>query len=118
MTEKIHNGRSVYKEEIFEKYAFWKFLPAQLRSQPQAVIEKHGISDEDVLELLQIPNQKEFAKKFNIGDPGTLSEWNKKLLKENPVPYIQFWSKFLSGNVMFAQYKRILKNGNGNDVRT
>lgn len=118
MSQEIQNSRKVYKGEIFEKYAYWKFLPAQLRNQPQAIIEKHGILDEEVLELLKIPNQKEFAKQFKIGDPGTLSDWNKKLLKENPIPYIQFWSKFLSGNVMFAQYKRILKNGNGNDVRT
>jgi uncharacterized protein YnzC (UPF0291/DUF896 family) len=110
-------SRGVYKSEIFERYALWKYLPSQLRGQPKDTIERMGIIDEDILLLFEIKNQKEFADKFQLGDEGTLSDWNKRLLKESSMQYIRHWSKYLDGNVVFAHYKKILKDPTGNDTK-
>lgn len=115
--EKTNNTRGVYKRTEFEMYAFWKFLPSQLRGQPKQVFEKLGILDDQVFELAQIMSQKEFAEKYGIKDEGTLTDWNKKLQKENSLQYIKFWSKHLDPSVMFSQFKKIFEDPKGNDVK-
>jgi hypothetical protein len=110
------NGRKAYKEEEYEMYAYWKFLPVQLRGLPEESIKKLGIDDEDVLFLLAIKTQRQFAAEFGIKDLGTLTDWNKRLMKENSLPYIRFWSKFLDGNVVFAHYKKILQDPKSQDI--
>jgi len=112
----LNNGRGVYKEEEYEKYAYWKFLPVQLRDLGEDSVRKLGIDDEEVLSLLAIKTQTQFASKFGIKDLGTLTDWNKRLRKESSLPYIRFWSKFLDGNVIFAHYKKILKDPTSQDI--
>ena len=78
----------VYKTQDFESYVIWKSLPSFLKGQPKQVLEKYGINEDLLMELLEIKSQKEFAQRFTIKDPGTLTDWNKRIEKEGSKTWI------------------------------
>lgn len=53
-----------------------------LRGQPEPVLQKMGMDDPEVFELLKIKTQTEFAEQYGIKDLGTLTDWNKIIHKE------------------------------------
>lgn len=107
----------VYKTQDFSSYVLWKSLPSFLKGQPRAVLEKFGISDEAMLQLLEIKTQTEFAHKFGVKDLGTLTDWNKRIEKEGLLTSINSWARNLTPNVVFALYKNVSKNGRAHEVR-
>lgn len=109
---------NVYKKQEFESYVLWRSMPSILRGQPRHVIEKLGIDDEVAMALLDIKNQTEFAKKFDIKDPGTLSAWNKKIEEDGGLmKHIHVWAKKLTPNVISALYRETTKTGRASEVR-
>ena len=73
--------------------------------------EELGIDDEELLELIEIKTQGQFAEKFGIS-PSTLSEeWN---VKKPPVEYEDIdwrtWAKKLTKNVMQCLLDGIVKD--------
>jgi len=114
------NGKAphVYKKQEFESYVLWRSMPSILRGQPRHVIERLGIDDEVAMSLLDIKNQTEFARRFDIKDLGTLSAWNKKidemggLMKD-----ISCWAKKLTPNVISALYREATKTGKASEVK-
>ena len=118
-TKKPKNAekRGVYKTQDFETYALWKSLPSFLRGQPRHVLEKLGIDDEIALSLLEIRTQTEFAKRFDIKDLATLTDWNKRLEDEGMVQRINAWARKLTPNVIFALYRTARKHGKAAEVR-
>lgn len=107
----------VYKTRDFSSYVLWKSLPSFLKGQPRAVLEKFGISDEVMLQLLEIKTQTEFAHRFGVKDLGTLTDWNKRIEKEGLLTSINSWARNLTPNVVFALYKNVSKNGRAHEVR-
>jgi hypothetical protein len=107
----------VYKTQDFSSYVLWKSLPSFLRGQPRSVLEKFGISDEAMLQLLEIKTQTEFAHRFGVKDLGTLTDWNKRIEKEGLLTSINSWARNLTPNVVFALYKNVSKNGRAHEVR-
>lgn len=107
----------VYKTQDFESYAMWKSLPSFLRGQPRQVLEKFGIDEEIAISLLEIKTQAEFAKRFDIKDPSTLTDWNKRLEKEGTISRIHEWARKLTPNVIFALYRNVSKNGKAAEVK-
>ncbi len=107
----------VYKTQDFSSYVLWKSLPSFLKGQPRAVLEKFGISDEAMLQLLEIKTQTEFARRFGVKDLGTLTDWNKRIEKEGLLTSINSWARNLTPNVVFALYKNVSKNGRAHEVR-
>jgi len=108
----------VYREQDFEMYVLWKSLPSIFRGKNRDELEKAGITDEAMIDLLSIKNQTQFAKRFEIPDVTTLTDWNKKieehdLLKEKR----KFWLKKLTGNVMGAFYRHTMKEGDAARVK-
>ena len=110
-------NQGVYKTQDFESYAMWKAMPSILRGQPRQVLEKFGIDDEVAIGLLEIKTQTEFAKRFDIKDLSTLTDWNKKIEKEGLVPGINAWARKLTPNVLMALYKTITKSGKAAEVK-
>jgi hypothetical protein len=108
---------TVYKKQDFDTYVLWKSLPSFLRGQPRVVLEKFGLTDDLVLELLQIKTQTEFSVKFGIKDLGTLTDWNKRIDKDGLINPLNSWARKLTPNVVFALYKNITKNGRAHEVR-
>jgi hypothetical protein len=108
----------VYKKQEFESYVLWRSMPSILRGQPKHVIEKLGIDDEIAVSLLDIKNQTEFAKRFGIKDPGTLSAWNKKIDEDGGLmKSISAWAKRLTPNVVSALYREATKTGKAAEVK-
>jgi hypothetical protein len=117
MDETTKRNTGVYRKQDFNSYVLWKSLPSFLKGQPKVMIEKFGINDEIVVELLQIKTQGEFATKFDIKDPGTLTDWNKRIEKEGLLTSINSWARSLTPNVVLALYKNASKHGKAQEVR-
>lgn len=118
MSDELSNTRTgVYKTQDYESYATWKSLPSFLKGQPRQVLEKLGIDEDVTISLLEIKTQTEFAKRFNIKDPGTLTEWNKRLEKEGLISHIHNWARKLTPNVIGALYRNASKNGKASEVK-
>ena len=116
--ETINSKRSgVYKKQDFDSYVLWKSLPSVLRGQPRQMLEKFGIDDDITIGLLEIKTQAEFAKRFDIKDPATLTDWNKRIEKDGLVPSIYDWARKLTPNVLLSLYKAITKNGKAQEVK-
>ena len=115
--EEIPKKSEVYKKQDFESYALWKSLPSFLRGQPQQVLEKFGVDEEIAISLLEIKSQAEFARRFNIKDPATLTDWNKRLEKEGSLPRIHEWARKLTPNVIGALYRNVSKTGKASEVK-
>ena len=107
----------VYRKQEFDSYVLWRSLPSFLKGQPRNVLEKMGINNEIVMDLLEIRTQTEFAKRFDIKDLGTLTDWNKRIEKEGMIPSIHSWARDLTPNVVMALYKNVTKNGKAQEVR-
>ena len=110
------NTQGVRKTQEFEAYAMWKALPAFLRGQPRQVLEKLGVDEEIALSLLEIRSQAEFAKRYDIKDPATLTDWNKKLEKDGLIPQLHAWARKLTPNVIWALYRTATKQGKAAEV--
>jgi hypothetical protein len=91
-------------------------LPSFLKGQPKVALEKFGIEEDSLFELLSIKSQLEFSKKYKI-DTGTLTDWNKRLEKDGLVTDINSWARKLTPNVIFALYKNIIKSGRAHEVK-
>ena len=110
-------SQGVYRTQDFDSYAVWKSMPSVLRGQPRQVLEKFGIDDEVAISLLEIKTQTEFAKKFDIKDLATLTDWNKKIEKDGLIQGINAWARKLTPNVLFALFKTISKEGRASEVK-
>lgn len=99
-------------QEIYDLYAIWKSLPVTLMSKMSRddVINKVGIEDEVLLDLIELRTQGEFAEKYDLS-PNTLSEWNKKIKEKDPLFEARNWAKHLAKNMMFSLYSHALKKG-------
>lgn len=119
MADELDNEKrsKVYKTQDFESYALWKSLPSFLRGQSRQVIERFGIDEEVVISLLEIKTQRQFAERFGIKDPATLTDWNKRLEKEGTIDRVHDWARKLTPNVIFALYRNASKNGKAHEVR-
>ena len=109
-------SKDPYKKQVYETYALWKSLPSFLKGQPRVALEKFGIEEEAIFELLGIKTQLAFSKAYEI-DVSTLTEWNKRLEKDGLILGINAWARKLTPNVIFALYKNIIKSGRAHEVR-
>ena len=107
-----------YKEQEFEMYVLWKSLPAILRGQEPRIYEQLKITDELVLQLLEIKNQTQFAKKFDVKDLATLTDWNKKIEEHDLLKNKRKeWAKRLTSNIVLALYKKALIEGDAARIK-
>lgn len=109
-------SKEPYKQQTYETYALWKSLPTFLKGQPKMSLEKFGIEEDILFELLQIKNQKQFGQEYQV-DSGTLTDWNKRIQKDGLIKDINSWARKLTPNVVFALYKNITRNGRAHEVR-
>ena len=117
MDDESPKKSGVYKTQDYESYALWKSLPSFLRGPPRQVLEKFGIDEEITASLLEIKSQAEFARRFGIKDPATLTDWNKRLQKEGGLTRIHEWARKLTPNVIAALYKNVSKSGKASEVK-
>ena len=110
--------RDVSKTREFDIYKIWKHLPIFLRDQPPEVIKKFGIEEAVAIELLEIPDQQSFAKKYNVSQ-GTLGEWNKRI-DQRPDDFIEATRAFarrLSTSSIGLVYRKLMQDGDAARAR-
>lgn len=114
--DEITEEKKVYKSAEFQAYIIWKSLPAMLRGEKRATLDKFGIDDELSIKMLEIKSQTEFAEKFKI-KRATCSEWNKILVDDNLIyDSIRNWAKMITPNVIMALGKTAMRTGKAPEV--
>ncbi len=109
-----------HKEDVFNMFVLWRSLPPVLRQNfpdKEKTLEQMGFANTMMEELLGLPRQMDFAKKFKVHET-TLSEWNRKIDTEGLVKNtIKIWAKKLTPNVISALYSKAMKHGDANRVK-
>jgi hypothetical protein len=112
------------KIEAYETYVTWKALPMLLKRPPRQKINgvlvtpdpvefamANGIEDEELLDLINIPTQNDFADKYRV-DKDTLTRWNKLIYLRNPLEDSKRWTSKLVHNLLMSLYSNAMKGGN------
>ena len=108
----------IVKQKTFEVYKLWRHLPLFLRGQPPEVIAKFGIEEDVAISLLEIPDQKQFARKYGVV-PGTLVDWNHKIDSE-PDAFVESTRAFarkLSTSSIGLVYRKLMQDGDAARAR-
>lgn len=69
-----------YKGQEYRLFLIWRSLPVTLRGISSEQAEERGVKDPEIMELIQLKTQGDFADRFQIS-MNTLTEW-----KRQPVP--------------------------------
>lgn len=119
-------GVTVIRTYEFELFKLWRSIPYFLKSPPKdksggrltplEFAESMGIDDPDILDLVQIRTQTEFADKFSL-QRRTLWEWGKIIDQEDPIKPLQEFALKLAKNVVLAMYNNALSTKNLNADR-
>ncbi len=96
----------------FAYYKLWLTLPEQIRGQSRQQLEKLGVRDEQLLDILTCANQTAFSERFKVR-MATLSDWNKQLkLDPDVIDGYARELQALTKNIAMAVYLNALKTGN------
>ncbi len=99
------------KEREYRLYLIWRSLPPNMKRLGRSYAEELGIDDEDILSIIDIKTQREFAEKFGLNESHISEIWN---VKAPPVEFQNIdwrtWAKKLTKNVMGALYEGIIKD--------
>lgn len=100
-------------EELFETYALWRSLPIPILKQMTVdqIKEKMGFDEDDILELVAIHTQEQFAEKYGL-EKNTLGRWNKILRERDPLFEAKGWARGLAKNVVLSMYNHAIRKGN------
>ena len=110
--------RDVTKKAEFETYKLWFALPAFLRGQPPEVIKKFNINEKIAVELLEIPDQQSFAKKYKVSEE-ILSQWNKRIDASpgETVEATRAFARRLSTSSIGLVYRKLMQDGDAARAR-
>jgi transcriptional regulator with XRE-family HTH domain len=113
--------------DIFETYCLWKSLPSIFKYPPKdrktgiapsarEFCELMGIDNDEVLDLVDIKTQGEFAERFNISKD-TVSRWNKTRGVRESLDDIRKWGRGLTKNVIASLYNTAVRKGGMMEVK-
>lgn len=103
------------KKREYEQYLIWRTLP---RDIDQKLFEQLGVTDETILELSAIPNQKQLAKHLGLAQR-TITDWNKKPIPEEYRELDwRYWAKKTTPSVVSALLRNTRKYGDAARVNT
>lgn len=109
--------KDIIRVAEYDTYVIWHSLPAILRGQPAKDLRRMGFADPVTLDLLAIPHQRAFAKRFKV-NPATLSEWNiRPDLMRRVTKARDTWARKLTSNVYSALYKGIILERDASRVK-
>jgi len=110
--------RPPYIARAFERYVIWKSLPSLFKGLSQESLERHGIDDAELQELLQIKNQTQFMEAHKIDGKNTLTDWNKRIEEEDLLKKERKgWVKKLISNAMAALYREAVAQGDAARIK-
>lgn len=96
------------KEREYEQYLIWRSLP---RDIDRNLYEQLGVTDEIILQLSAIPNQKTLAQHLKVSEK-TITDWNKRPVPEQYKELDwRYWAKQATPSVMSALLRNVRKHG-------
>lgn len=97
-------------EKEYRTFLLWRSLPSFLFKLPPDKLDVMNLDDE-ILNLLQYPTQKQLAEFLKISEQ-TLSDWNNRpVAKGYEELDWRVWAKRLTKNVVGALYRQCLIDG-------
>lgn len=103
------------KDREYRMYLIWRSLP---RDIDRDLFDKLGVTDNTILELSDLRNQKELAEYLGVR-PTTITDWNKR---DVPVEYKEldwrYWAKKATPSVVSALLRNARKHGDAARVQT
>jgi len=114
-TTRTNTDFAPYKEKAFEAFILWLSLPSVLKRPPaKASISEFatsmGIDDEEVLGLIEIKTQKQFAERYEVNED-TLTAWKRTGQAQQAIEDLQRWARPLTKNVLFGLYNQCIRGG-------
>lgn len=103
--------RGLNNPDLYEKYKIWRSLPTLWKGMKrEELVEKFGIEDESMLELLECKTQGKFAEKHGITIE-TTTDWNHRMEKDgfDHLEEIRKWADKLTKNVTLAHYNKLIR---------
>lgn len=116
-----------YLKDIYEKYCLWKSLPSVFKFPPRdkktgiapsqkEFCEMIGVDSNEILELVEMKYQKDFAQKYGISED-TLSLWNKTIGVRDSLDDVRKWARGLTKNVVASLYNTAVRKGSSFEVK-
>lgn len=103
------------KEREYEQYLIWRTLP---RDIDHKLFEQLGVTDETILTLSAIPNQKQLASHLKVSEK-TITDWNKRPVPEEYKELDwRYWAKKTTPSVVSALLRNTRKYGDAARVNT
>jgi hypothetical protein len=104
-----------YRSTDLASYCFWKSLPSSLKGRSSETLRRLGIGDAYSHELLEIRDQRDFARHFSLSER-TLTRWNKVIAKDGALRGKLEWARPLTANVVLALYRQAMAMGRAKEV--
>lgn len=105
------------KPKEYRLYLIWRSLPLEFTQAGKQHLLDMGVDDEELLELVEIKTQLDFAKKYELSKD-TLSLWNKA---KPPVEYSDIdwrvWARHLTRRVVQFLFEGIKKDMDANRIK-
>lgn len=106
------------REREYRLFLIWKSIPISLRVAGREYAESLGIDDEDLLMLMGIKTQKDFAEKFGLNASHISEVWNKeKVPPEYEDINWRTWASKLTHNVVKRLYEAIMDEGDAARIK-
>lgn len=70
-----------YKGQEYRMFLIWRSLPVTLRGISEEQAEERGVKDPEIVELIQLKTQSDFAERFQIS-MNTLTEWKRQAVPD------------------------------------
>lgn len=103
-SQDVRSEQDFERDEAFQLFCVWMTLPRVWIGQDAKQLKQKGIDDEQLVMLLGIKTQKEFAKQFGVHE-NTMTAWKKKQHERNHLADARVWISRLTGNVIGNLYR-------------
>ena len=103
-------GRGIKREVTRELFKMWLSIPDTFRAMPEGVMDKMGIEDETIMELMKIKTQSEFGKEFGIGAQAQI-DWKHEWAEKGEFAATKTFFRKLTKNMIGAMYRKALIEG-------
>ena len=106
------NLKALPYDAKFAVYRMWRALPITMlrKLTRDQIYARVGIDDEYVLDLCEIKTQTEFGEIYDV-HIDTLTDWNVRIRKENPLDEARAWAQMLVKNLIFTLYSKAVRSG-------
>lgn len=98
-------------------FALWLTIPTRYLGAPEAIVKTLGISEPDVLELIQIKTVREFGEKCNVSHQA-MADWRKEIVEGEEGEDVRRVFRGLMKEGLGALYQGLLEHKDAERFKT